>query len=121
MHCGWKGTAQGGAAQLVDTLARASSSPPGSFRAWIGPGIRACCYPIGQEVADRFAAECIRVEDGVVSLDLAGAIRRDLLLAGVPGSCVDGCSLCTSCRSDLFFSYRRDGPLSGRMAAVMWL
>jgi len=32
-----------------------------------------------------------------------------------------GVDACTSCRADLFFSHRRDGPETGRQAGVVWL
>jgi len=29
--------------------------------------------------------------------------------------------LCTACRTDLFYSYRREGTAAGRMAAILCL
>jgi len=53
-----------------------------------------------------------------IFLDLAEANRRQLVAAGVaPGNILD-VNLCTSCRSDLFFSYRRE-KTTGRMLAVV--
>ncbi len=120
MHCGWRGTARRGAAQLVELLAAASSLTPAEQRAWIGPGIGSCCYPVGTEVAGCFPEETLRRGGGASRLDLRSAIRIDLVAAGLPESHIEACELCTSCRPDLFFSYRRDGPRSGRMAAVIW-
>jgi polyphenol oxidase len=120
LHCGWRGTADGGCGRLVAALASASSLPGRNQRAWIGPGVGACCYPVGPQVAERFPPEVLRTEGGESRLDLAAAVCSDLLLAGLPARAVDSCGLCTSCRPDLFFSYRRDGARSGRMAAVVW-
>jgi len=53
-------------------------------------------------------------------LDLVEAVRLELVAAGVPETSIDAAGLCTAERSDLFFSYRRDGARSGRMAAVLW-
>jgi copper oxidase (laccase) domain-containing protein len=53
-------------------------------------------------------------------LDLRRAIRHVLLEQGVPAASIATSSLCTACRDDLFFSYRRDSRETGRMAAVFW-
>lgn len=51
-------------------------------------------------------------------LDLAEANRRQLVAAGLRGEAVEVMPYCTACRSDLFFSYRRD-RITGRMAAAI--
>jgi len=51
-------------------------------------------------------------------LDLAKANLLQLVEAGVPEENIELLNLCTSCRGDLFFSYRRDGA-TGRMLAVV--
>lgn len=54
-----------------------------------------------------------------VNLDLRAANRWQLLEAGLSGENIFVSDLCTSCRTDLLFSYRRQGNLSGRMLAVV--
>ena len=51
-------------------------------------------------------------------LNLAKANLRQLRDAGVPEENVLNLDLCTSCRTDLFFSYRKE-HLAGRMMAVV--
>ena len=51
-------------------------------------------------------------------LDLVKANRRQLLDAGVPEENIEALNLCTACRTDLFFSYRRE-HVTGRMLAVV--
>jgi len=86
-------------------------------RAYVGPGIRRCCYEVSEELAARFAA---RYGPEVVSgrhLSLPGAIRTDLKRAGVEG--IHDLGLCSGCRSDLFYSHRKQGPLTGRNLAAV--
>lgn len=45
-----------------------------------------------------------------VQLDLRACNRWQLIDAGVPESQIDVSDLCTACRTDLFFSYRREVP-----------
>lgn len=56
-----------------------------------------------------------------VQLDLRAANRWQLTDAGVPEKQIDVSDLCTACRTDLFFSYRREGAKTGRMMAVIGL
>jgi polyphenol oxidase len=51
-------------------------------------------------------------------LDLVEANRRQLLAAGVPRKAVEASSFCTSCRTDLLFSYRAEKGKTGRMMSV---
>jgi polyphenol oxidase len=51
-------------------------------------------------------------------LDLIAANRAILASAGVPLANISSSNLCTACRSDLFFSYRRERT-TGRMIAAI--
>jgi YfiH family protein len=52
-------------------------------------------------------------------LDLSEANRRQLLAAGVQTEAIEVLGQCTSCRTDLFFSYRAEQGFTGRMLAVI--
>ncbi len=54
-----------------------------------------------------------------VQLDLRAANRWQLIDAGVPEKNIEVSDLCTACRTDLLFSYRREGAKTGRMMAVI--
>lgn len=125
-HAGWRGTAQGVAAALVRTMEQAHGSWPGDLLAVIGPGIGPCCYQVDRPVHAGVAAavpspEACLVPDGPHHwrLDLAEANRQILVQAGVPAAAISVTGLCTACREDLFFSYRREGPAAGRMLAAL--
>jgi YfiH family protein len=53
-----------------------------------------------------------------IFLDLVKANRAQLIAAGVPPSNISASPLCTSCRTDLLFSYRAEKGITGRMMAV---
>jgi hypothetical protein len=53
-----------------------------------------------------------------IFLDLVEANRRQLLAAGVAAKNISVSPLCTSCRTDLLFSYRAEKGVTGRMMAV---
>jgi YfiH family protein len=54
-----------------------------------------------------------------VRLDLRAANRWQLVDAGVRPQNIAVSTLCTGCRTDLFFSYRKEGAGTGRMMSVI--
>ncbi|HKH10765.1 MAG TPA: polyphenol oxidase family protein, partial [Rubrobacter sp.] len=110
VHSGWRGTLSGISGKAAGLM------PGEAKRAYIGPCIRGCCYEVSRELADAFAGE---FGEGVVSgrhLSLPGAIRVDLERAGVE---VVDLGLCTGCRPDLYFSHRKQKPVTGRSLAAV--
>jgi hypothetical protein len=54
-----------------------------------------------------------------VYLDLRKANRSQLLEAGLRDQNIFSSDLCTACRRDLLFSYRKEGRRTGRLMAVI--
>lgn len=52
-------------------------------------------------------------------LDLVAVARYQLEHAGVPPAQIHVAEYCTACRNDLFYSYRKEGNLAGRIMAVV--
>jgi copper oxidase (laccase) domain-containing protein len=52
-------------------------------------------------------------------LDLAEANRLQLLDAGLSAKNIQVSPLCTACRTDLLFSYRKEKGVTGRMMAAV--
>lgn len=112
IHAGWRGTASG---IVRAALQKMNALKPGNIHhtvAAIGPGIGACCYEVGEDVARRFGQHAGR-------LDLAEANRRQLIDAGVPGRNIDVLQDCTFCDAEQFHSYRRDKDQVGRMISFV--
>jgi YfiH family protein len=111
VHSGWRGTLAG----LAGKAAGQMGDP--ALRAYIGPCIRECCYEVSEELAQRFAR---RFGSEVVSgrnLSLPAAIQVDLERSGAVE--VLDLGLCTGCLPDLFYSHRKQGPLTGRSLAAV--
>lgn len=114
VHSGWRGTLKG-----ISGKAAAMMGDPSAVSAYIGPGIRQCCYEVSEEISAEFAG---RFDGGVVDgrmLSLTGAIRTNLHEVGVTE--VYDLDLCTGCRTDLFYSHRKEGPKTGRNLAAVAL
>jgi hypothetical protein len=122
IHAGWRGTCACISETTVLRLVEKFEFDPKSLTAAVGPHIGVCCYEVGEEVVDALgdAAVCERrPEWPKPHLNLAEANRRQLVRAGVPEEQIEISSLCTRCREDLFFSYRRDGKNTGLLLSVI--
>lgn len=115
IHAGWRGVAAG---VISATLSRMTAPK----LAVVGPCISAAAYQVGEEVIAGIVAA--GVPEAVVAnrshgvrphADLKAATRWQLEQHGVA---VEVLPHCTLLDADLH-SYRRDGPRSGRMAAVI--
>jgi purine-nucleoside/S-methyl-5'-thioadenosine phosphorylase / adenosine deaminase len=58
-------------------------------------------------------------EQSKVHLDLAAVACYQLEHAGVPRDQIYVADYCTACRTDLFYSYRKEASLAGRMLAMI--
>ena len=56
-----------------------------------------------------------------VPLDLRKANRSQLISAGLRPQNICTIDLCTACHSDILFSYRKQGPQSGRLMSLIAL
>jgi copper oxidase (laccase) domain-containing protein len=100
----------------------------GSLRAAIAPSIGPCCYEVDEPVVtplraafpeswERWVRPVASERPGRWWLDLWAANADQLVAAGVPPGAILSPRLCTGCRPDLFFSYRKEG-LAGRLATL---
>jgi YfiH family protein len=122
VHAGWRGTAARVTELTVQRMIQKFGVRAEDLSAAIGPHIGVCCYEVGPEVVAAIPDEGAferRPEWEKPHLNLAAANQRQLVNAGMSAERIDSTSLCTRCRADLFFSYRRESELSGRMLAVI--
>lgn len=110
-HAGWRGAVGGVVGALLAAMRGEGIEPR---RAAIGPGIAACCFEVGPEVAARFRGFGASTTWGTPSVDLVAAVTADLegLDVWVAGAC--------TMSDDGYHSYRRDGTRH-RQVAVAWL
>jgi YfiH family protein len=136
VHAGWRGTAASVAVAAVEAMARAFGTVPGDLVAAIGPSIGPCCYEVGTELVDAFAAAGHarhlvdrwflapkprrgERERPKLRLDVAGANRDQLILAGVNEADIHLSALCTAEHLDVLTSYRAERDRAGRLAAAI--
>jgi YfiH family protein len=136
VHAGWRGTAARAAVAGLEALEREFGTRPFDVVAAIGPSIGPCCYEVGTELVDAFAAAGHprhlidrwflapapprgSRERPKLRLDVAGANRDQLVLAGVPEEQVHLSGLCTAMHPDVLTSYRVEKEKAGRLAGVI--
>jgi YfiH family protein len=149
IHAGWRGTLARIAAKTIGKMQMHFATNPSDLLAAIGPSIGPCCYEVGTEVATQFLSQFadapeyfdeFRTGDepnpiqwlnmmppghqpppqGVL-LDLRKANRSQLVSAGLRPQNIHTIDPCTACHPDLLFSYRKQGPISGRLMSVIAL
>ena len=133
IHAGWRGTAAAVVPNAIAAMAERYGSRPAELLAGVGPAIGACCYECGPEVREAFAAhplagECARFEErqdaeGTLRLylDVAGSNVAQLRASGLAAQHIEDSGYCTGCRTDLFYSHRREPKPSGRFAVAIGL
>jgi purine-nucleoside/S-methyl-5'-thioadenosine phosphorylase / adenosine deaminase len=147
IHAGWRGTLGRIAEKAVGRMRLEFGSRPQDLLSAMGPSIGPCCYEVGAELVSKFRAQFADAEEyfdearsgeepnplqwlnmappghqpppGNVHLDLRKANRSQLLAAGLRAENIFMSDLCTGCRKDLFFSYRKQGEQSGRLMSVI--
>jgi hypothetical protein len=127
-HAGWRGTLAGIVTKTLAVMQDRFRCHTRTIRVAIGPSIGLCCYEVDEAVlvplkrAIPFWSDVIEKVSGArAHLDLRRLNRRQLELAGIPSSRIETVNLCTSCRPELFHSYRRDGKGLGRMTSGIGL
>jgi polyphenol oxidase len=147
VHAGWRGTLQRIVTKAIGKMQMEFATQPADLLAALGPAIGGCCYEVGTEVSSAYLAQFpnaaewfdeLRTGDepnplqwlsmmppghqpppNSVRLDLRKANRAQLLAAGLSAKNIFVSDLCTACRRDLFFSYRKQGATTGRLMSVI--
>src|ERR1700674_2901854 len=147
VHAGWRGTLQRIAVKAIGQMQMHFGTKPADLLAAIGPAIGGCCYEVGTEIAIQFQSQFADAPEWFdefrtgdepnpvqwlnmmppghqpppknVLLDLRKSNRAQLLDAGLRAQNIFVSALCTACRRDLLFSYRKEGAKSGRLLSVI--
>ncbi|MCM3784416.1 peptidoglycan editing factor PgeF [Neobacillus mesonae] len=138
-HAGWKGTVQRIAERMIDRMEEHYGSKRSDILTAIGPSIGDCCYEVDDYVMSRvkvlyelvpgkdkydesaYNAVYTPAPEGKSMLDLKEVNRHIMMKAGILPDHIECTTWCTSCHPELFFSYRKEGGVTGRMASWIGL
>jgi len=120
-HAGWRGLVDG----VIESLIESFNCNGEDLIVHLGPAISQLSFEVGEEVKSQYLSKnknfenCFTYLNNKYYLDLYDAARVVLKSFGV--SSISGGDRCTYKESDQYFSYRRDGKRSGRMAHLIWM
>ena len=120
-HAGWRGLVGG----IIESLIESFNCDWDDLIVHLGPAISQLSFEVGDEVKTQYLSKnenfesCFSPVNDKYYLDLYEAAR--IVLGGFNVSSISGGNKCTYGQSDQYFSYRRDGKCSGRMAHLIWI
>lgn len=112
-HSGWRGTVANIAAATVAQMIKLGANPE-NIHAAMGPCICTDCFEVGEEVAKHFPNHTHHTKGEKPHVDLAEAVRSQLISAGIPKEHITMPLECSHCNPDHLFSARTLGINSGR-------
>jgi polyphenol oxidase len=120
IHAGWRGIANG----VIEATIKAMNVDPTKLLAWLGPAIGTNAFETGDDVHEIFVKHDPNANKAFVKYH-DGFLTNIYLLASqclnnVGVTAIYGGEYCTFTQKELFFSFRRDGINSGRMANLIW-
>ncbi len=121
-HAGWRGTLGGIGINVIRFLQSNYGADPQQMLVALSPAICRSCYRVDEETAELFSSagwsssayQEPAAEDGF-KLDLTAVNKEQMVINGIKTENLSSTGLCTSCNRDLFYSYRRDRGITGRM------
>jgi polyphenol oxidase len=127
VHAGWRSTVKKIVQKTVYRMHEEFRSEPSQLIAAIGPAIGPECYEVDDPVMGPVQAAFsfwreVAAPRGTDrwSLDLVKANHIELMQIGLVEKNIHAAGMCTSCRKDLFYSFRAEGR-TGRMLSVIML
>ncbi|MES0328388.1 MAG: peptidoglycan editing factor PgeF, partial [Gammaproteobacteria bacterium] len=121
-HAGWRGAVNG----IITSSFLATGIAAEDCLVWLGPAIGAENFEVGVDVYDAFTrknpenAFAFRQTDEQHWLcDIYQLARIELQQLGIEQ--IYGGGLCAYSDEENFYSFRRDGARTGRMASLIWL
>jgi len=118
-HAGWKGIVNG----VIESFVAKFNQD--DLIVHFGPAISQENFEVGQDVFDQFINKSSSLKSAFIpfgdkyKLDIYQAATIILTKLGVKSA--SSGSECTYAQKDKYFSYRRDGANSGRMAHLIWI
>lgn len=118
-HAGWQGIING----VIESFVRSFAT--NDLLIHFGPAISSSAFVVGDEVYQQFVnkdqllATAFVQKSDKYQLDIYQAASIILNSLGVKS--ITGGNECTFAQADKYFSYRRDGENSGRMAHLIWI
>jgi YfiH family protein len=126
VHAGWRSTVQMIVQKAVIRMGDEFGADPAGMIAAIGPAIGPECYEVDEPVMGPLRETFSFWKDVAAprgkdrwSLDLVKANKVELMQAGLLEKNIHSLGMCTSCRKDLFYSFRAECRTGRMLSAIM--
>lgn len=121
-HAGWRGTVAEIIKHTISKMQSEFGCIASNMVAGIGPSISAANYEVGEDVAIHFRnTSKQKLTSGKSCIDLWIENKTQLIEMGLQEENISISKQCTYANSDKFYSARRDGITTGRLASVIAL
>ncbi|MBN2261016.1 MAG: peptidoglycan editing factor PgeF [Clostridiales bacterium] len=125
-HSGWKGTEKKIGVKMIEAFVELYGSKKENILVGIGPNISPHYYAVSDDFLDNFEdrsffTNYIYHKEGITYFDMVNSNRDMLINNGILEKNIELSGHCTYKEADRFFSYRRQGAESGRMAGFIML
>ena len=120
VHAGWRGALAGLPGKVAHRVADLAGVVPAETRVYIGAHICDRHYEVDAQLLSQFVnafGTFARAKSG--GLDLDAVVSASLISAGVARCNIARLGTCTAEATDRFFSYRAEGGVTGRHAALV--
>ncbi|WP_018343116.1 peptidoglycan editing factor PgeF [Cytophaga aurantiaca] len=122
IHAGWRGTTAEIVKHTISKMQLEFGCISSNIIAGIGPSISAANYEVGEDVAIHFrSVSKEKLPNGKSCIDLWIENKMQLLEMGLKEENISISKLCTYSDPTAFYSARRDGITTGRIASVIAL
>ena len=121
IHAGWKGILNEVIKNTIETM----DTDPKKLMAWLGPAIGPKSFEVNEKIREMFCQKMDHCKNAFTKHNdrfLANIyLLASLHLKQTGVTKIYGGNYCTYTQKNLFYSFRRDGQKSGRMATLIWL
>jgi polyphenol oxidase len=124
IHAGWRGTINRIVRITIEKMVNEWKTEPGDCWAAFGPAICQKCFQVAPTLAQQFGEiypEVVSVNHSGYFVNLMMFNAMELQKIGFKADRIIETDLCTSCRTEEFFSFRAEGGTTGRMMSVIAL
>lgn len=109
-HAGWKGVVHNISKAIVEKMRSEFGTQASDVSVYIGPHIQQCHFEVKEDLASLFDKEFLIKTPEKMTINLLGALKKQLLALGIKSENISSNKECTYCESSKYFSYRRDKP-----------
>ncbi len=122
VHAGWRGTEKEIVYKTVLKMKEEFNVLPENLTAVIGPSIGIECFEVSEDVFNKlikpnYPENTYKIKDRKFYCDLKQINKFQMESAGVVK--IDTTNYCTSCFSDIFFSYRKENGKTARHSSIL--